>query len=105
MLNCKYPATGPPYLAVYPAKECWTDMHIIEGIMAGSLVTFLYVATMYISCSVKPYHASLYRWDPIFEAGPASPYSHKSTFSALNLRAPLCTVVHRRVPPITTQPP
>ena len=22
---------------------------------------------MYVSCSVKPYHASLYRWDPIFE--------------------------------------
>lgn len=67
MLHCRYPGTGKPYLAVYPEKQCWTDDHIVEAIMAGTLVFAIYVATMYISCSVKPYHATLYRWDPLFE--------------------------------------
>ena len=67
MLHCRYPGTGPAYLSVYPEKLCWTETHIVESLMAGSLVFAIYVATMYISCSVKPYHATLYRWDPIFE--------------------------------------
>ena len=67
MLHCVYPGTGPAYLAVFPEKLCWTDAHVVEGLMAGALVLVLYVETLYISCSVKPYHASLYRWDPIFE--------------------------------------
>ena len=68
MLHCKYPGTGKPYLAVYPEKLCWTGFHFVEALMAGSLVAVLYVTTLYVSCSVKPYHASLYRWDPLFEA-------------------------------------
>ena len=67
MLACRYPGTGKPFLQVYPQKECWNEEHIIEALMAGTLLFAIYIATMYISCSVKPYHATLYRWDPIFE--------------------------------------